>query len=249
MAHRAILVDVTRCVGCGSCVQACQETNGQTAHEARGLDEQTYTYLMDRGHDVYVRRLCMHCETPACASVCPVGALAKTAAGPVTYDADKCMGCRYCMMACPFGVPTYEWHSATPRVRKCEMCAKRGDKGPACAAACPAEATVTGDRDALVVEARKRIAEDPKTYDATIFGLEEAGGTCVLYIGPKPPTELGLPRVASKRPMPELTWQALKHVPDVVMFGGVFLGGLYWLTKRKEEVARAESGQREIHHD
>ena len=105
MAHRAILVDVTKCIGCGACIEACQKSNEQPPHEARGFDEQTFTYLMDRGNDVYVRRLCMHCEQPSCASVCPVSALHKTAEGPVVYDASKCMGCRYCMLACPFGVP------------------------------------------------------------------------------------------------------------------------------------------------
>jgi len=248
MAHRAILVDVTKCIGCGSCVEACQKSHGQPAHEARGLDEQTYTFLMDRGNDVYVRRLCMHCENPSCASVCPVGALRKTAAGPVTYDADKCMGCRYCMMACPFGVPTYEWHSASPRIRKCQMCAERGAAGPACAAACPTGATTTGDRDELIAEARKRLAGDPKTYYQRIYGLSEAGGTDVFFIGPKDSTALGLPKVESTIALPELTWQALKHVPDVVLFGGVFLGGMFWLTKRKDEVARAERNEKGEHH-
>ncbi|HUK13931.1 MAG TPA: 4Fe-4S dicluster domain-containing protein [Thermoanaerobaculaceae bacterium] len=248
MAHRAILVDVTKCIGCGSCVEACQKANEQPAHEARGFDDQTYTFLMDRGNDTYVRRLCMHCENPSCASVCPVGALKKTAEGPVTYDADKCMGCRYCMMACPFGVPTYEWHSSTPRVRKCQMCAHRGAAGPACAAACPTGATSTGDRDALIAEAKKRVAGDPKTYHQRIYGLAEAGGTDVIFIGPKDSEALGLPRVKSETPLPELTWQALKHIPDVVLFGGVFLGGMFWLTKRKEEVARAErEGKGESH--
>lgn len=246
MAHRAILVDVTRCVGCGACSEGCQQSNGHPAHEARGFDEQTFTYVMDRGNDVYVRRLCMHCEQPACASVCPVKALEKTPEGPVVYHAEKCMGCRYCMMACPFGVPMYEWRSAAPRIRKCQMCSHRGEGGPMCAEVCPAEATITGDRDALIAEARKRIEADPGTYYPGIYGLTEAGGTCTLYIGPKAPADLGLPRVQTDGPLPELTWRALKHVPDVVMFGGVFLGGLYWLTKRKDEVARVE-GKREEH--
>jgi formate dehydrogenase iron-sulfur subunit len=240
MAHRAILVDVTRCVGCGSCVEACQASNEQEPHEAKRFDERTFTYLMDRGNDVYVRRLCMHCEQPTCVSVCPVAALRKTSEGPVRYDPDRCMGCRYCMVACPFGVPTYEWHSATPRVRKCEMCPGRGDAGPACAAACPTEATITGDRDAIIAEARARIAADPKAYHPDIHGLEEAGGTCVLFIGAMSPTELGLPEPPTEAPLPDLTWRVLKHVPDVGVFGGILLGGFWWLTRRKEEVAARE---------
>lgn len=249
MARRAILVDVTRCVGCGACSEGCQRSNGLPAHEARGFDEQTFTYVMDRGNDVYVRRLCMHCEEPACASVCPVKALEKTAAGPVTYDAEKCMGCRYCMMACPFGVPTYEWRTAAPRVRKCQMCVHRGEEGPMCAEVCPAEATIAGARDVLVAEAWARIAAAPDTYYPRIYGLAEAGGTCTLYIGPRAPAELGLPVVGTDRPLPELTWRALRHVPDVVIFGGVFLGGLYWLTRRKDDVARVEGEAKECGHE
>jgi formate dehydrogenase iron-sulfur subunit len=240
MAVRGILVDVTRCVGCGACVEACQQANEQPQHEAKRFDENTFTYLMDRGSDVYVRRLCMHCEEPTCVSVCPVVALQKTAAGPVVYDPQRCMGCRYCMMACPFGVPTYEWYSATPRVRKCEMCARRGEAGPACAAACPAEATLTGDRDTLIAEAKKRLAEDPKTYHQAIYGINEAGGTNVLYIGPKAGSELGLPVLPTEGALPPLTWQVLQHVPDVAIFGGVLMGGFWWLTKRKEKVAESE---------
>ena len=248
MARRGILVDVTKCIGCGSCVEACQKANEQPAHEAKGFNEQTYTFLMDRGNDTYVRRLCMHCENPSCASVCPVGALRKTAAGPVTYDPDKCMGCRYCMMACPFGVPTYEWNSAAPRVRKCQMCAHRGAAGPACAEACPTGATITGERDELLAEARRRVASDPKAYFQRVYGVTEAGGTDVLFIGPREPAALGLPPVKTVGPLPDLTWNALKHIPDVVLFGGVFLGGLFWLTKRKEDVARAEHADKGEHH-
>jgi formate dehydrogenase iron-sulfur subunit len=248
MAHRAILVDVTKCIGCGSCTEACQKSNEQSPHEARGFDEQTFTFLMDRGNDVYVRRLCMHCEQPSCASACPVSALHKSPEGPVVYDASKCLGCRYCMVACPFGVPTYEWHSAMPRVRKCQMCSHRGDAGPACAEACPTGATITGERETLLAEARSRVANDPKTYFQRVYGVTEAGGTDVFFIGPKDSDALGLPNVKSQVPLPDLTWQALKHVPDVVLFGGVFLGGMFWLTKRKEEVARAEHDEKGEHH-
>lgn len=240
IARRGILVDVTKCIGCGACVDGCQTANGQKAHEALGFDERTFTFLMDRGGGTTVRRLCMHCESPSCASACPVAALKKTPQGPVTYDADRCMGCRYCLMACPFGVPTYEWRSANPRVRKCEMCARRAG-GPACAEACPTGATITGERDALIADAKQRVASDPKTYHATIYGLTEAGGTDVLYVGPRDPAALGLPAIGRHEPLPNLTWEALRHVPDVGLFGGVVLGGLFWLTKRKEEVAAAET--------
>ncbi len=248
MSHRAILIDVTMCIGCGSCTEACQKSNEQGPHEARGLDERTYTFLMERGDDVYVRRLCMHCEDPSCASACPVGALRKSAEGPVVYDPDKCMGCRYCMVACPFGVPTFEWSSPKPRIRKCQMCVHRGDKGPACAEACPTGATTTGEREALLAEARARIAASPDVYYPYVYGATEAGGTDVLIIGPKDPVALGLPGVQGEVPLPQLTWQALRHVPDVLLLGGVLLGGLWWFTKRKEEVARAEGSGKEERH-
>ena len=92
MAHRGILVDVTKCIGCGSCVKGCQSSNENPAHEAVRLDEQTFTFLTDRGNDVYVRRLCMHCEQPSCASACPVAALHKTKEGPVVYEPSKRRG-------------------------------------------------------------------------------------------------------------------------------------------------------------
>jgi formate dehydrogenase iron-sulfur subunit len=239
--RRGILVDITKCIGCGACYEACQESNKQPKHEPKHFDENSFTYLMDRGNDVYVRRLCMHCREPTCVSVCPVTALEKTKEGPVTYNPDKCMGCRYCMIACPFSVPAYEWHSVTPRVRKCEMCAHRQNGiGPACAEACPTGATITGELENLIADAKQRVTSDPKTYYQYVYGLQEVGGTSVLYIGPKRPAELGLPHVPMDQPMPLYTWNALKHVPDVLVFGGVLLGGLWWLTKRKEEVAAAE---------
>ena len=238
MDRRAILLDVTKCIGCDRCVKACQLENQQPAHKAERFDEQSFTFVSTPVEFTFARRMCMHCADPTCVSVCPVGALRKTKEGPVTYDADRCMGCRYCVAACPFGVPAYEWHSATPRMRKCQMCAGRTG-GPACAEACMQEATMTGPREAMIGLARKRLAEDPESYFPHIYGLTEAGGTDVLYIGPISPTELGLPALG-EHPLPALTWSALKHVPDVAVFGSVLLGGLHWFTKRKEQVALNE---------
>lgn len=241
MSRRAILVDVVRCGGCGACVEACQEANGQPAHEAKRFDAQTFTFLSEPQEGLYVRRLCMHCATPTCVSVCPVGALRKRSDGPVIYDAARCMGCRYCLIACPFGVPTYEWHAVSPRVRKCQMCASRRGKGPACAEACPEEATVTGRRDALVRQARERLRAEPKRYHPQIYGLTEAGGTDVLVIGPKRPAALGLPAGIPSRPLSDLTWRALRCVPHVAVAGALVLGGVYWITRRREAVQRAEN--------
>lgn len=246
-ADRSILVDVTRCIGCQACAEACQEANALPEHAAKRLDARTFTYLSTcrvRGKEHHVRRLCMHCLDPACVSVCPVGALARTPGG-VSYDPARCMGCRYCLMACPFDVPTYEWRSRKPRVRKCEMCRHRPD-GPACTEVCPEEATVSGTRAAMLAEARRRLRKEPNKYHRHIYGLAEVGGTSVLTIGPAPPAAMGLHRVMN-RAMSSLTWDALHHVPDIVLFGALALGGLYWLTNRREQVRRDEqAGQRRV---
>jgi formate dehydrogenase iron-sulfur subunit len=175
-------------------------------------------------------------------SVCPVGALQKTALGPVIYDENKCMGCRYCMTACPFQVPVYEWSKRLPRVRKCDMCYDRqvAGKPTACSEVCPVSATITGDRDALVVEAKKRLAEKPDAYYPYIYGLKEAGGTSVLFLAAVDFHQLGLRTDLPDEELPVLTWRALSHVPDVVTVGAVLLGGVYWITHRREAVAKAE---------
>jgi len=184
----------------------------------------------------------MHCAEPACVSVCPVGALQKTAMGPVVYDASRCMGCRYCMTACPFQVPAYEWESRLPKVRKCDMCFEKQRSGQPteCARACPAGATICGERDALVAEARRRIAEKPGQYYPRIYGLKEAGGTSVLFLSAVPFEQLGLKTNLPGEPIPALTWRVLEHVPDVVSAGSVLLGGIWWITSRRDEVRAAE---------
>jgi formate dehydrogenase iron-sulfur subunit len=242
----ALLYDATLCIGCKQCEQACAEYNHlgydeKTAAEATQSDHK-YTVVLTKS-DKFMRRLCMNCEDPSCASVCPVGALKKTSAGPVIYEADRCMGCRYCMMACPFNVPKYEWGKVLPKVRKCTMCSDRVQAGhpTACAEVCPTGATLFGDRDQLIAEAQKRLRDNPQNYINRIYGLNEVGGTSVLLLSSVPFEEFGYPALATE-PMPMLTYRALSHIPDLVTLGTVLLGGIWWITNRRVEVAAAEHG-------
>jgi formate dehydrogenase iron-sulfur subunit len=184
----------------------------------------------------------MHCAEPTCVSVCLVGAFQKTALGPVVYDENKCIGCRYCMLACPFQVLVYEWSSRQPRVRKCDMCYDRlkAGKATACADACPSGATISGDRDQLIGEARRRIAEKPDQYYGRIYGIQEAGGTSTLFLSAVPFEKLGLRTNLPTTPLPNLTWSVLSRTPDIGSMATVVLGGIYWITHRREEVAAAE---------
>lgn len=259
---KAILVDTTACVGCRRCVVACKLVNGlldsRPADPLRTigpdtelpaeetLDEElsagALNVVQTRG-SVYVRRFCMHCQDPTCVSVCPVGALRKTAAGPVVYAEERCIGCRYCMMACPFGIPRYEWDKVwAPKVKKCHMCAPRQAAGlkPACTEVCPVQAAIFGEREELLREAEKRIKQEPGKYVQHIYGKEEVGGTSVLYLSAVPFETLGLPANVPNDPLPNYTDRVISKLPGVTSVGAVLLGGIYWLTSRREEVARAE---------
>lgn len=237
----AILTDLTKCVGCGACVLACQQINGLPADEhPPKLSDVAWTALR-KSRGVNIRQQCMHCLDPTCVSACPVGALQKTAEGPVIYEESRCIGCRYCMLACPFGVPKYEWGSAHPKVRKCIMCfEKRVREGgqPACTSVCPTRATVFGDRDALIAEARHRIERAPDRYVDHVYGLEEVGGTSVLYLSGVPFADLGFPTNLETEPYPELTWDILSKIPNVIGVGGVALAGIYWVINRRMMMER-----------
>jgi len=246
---KALLIDITRCIGCKACVGACMEAHGLTGDPDKvvGLSARSLTAVTKHG-DLNVRELCRHCLTPSCASVCPVKAFTKTAAGPVVYDASRCLGCRYCMQACPFNVPKYTWDRHVPSVVKCNFCAARQAKGlpTACAEVCPAEATVFGNRDEMIAEAHRRIAEKPGTYYDHVYGEHEAGGTSMLFLSPVPFEELGF-RVDLQQqgPLPELTQAALGKIPGIASVGGSLLFGIWWITNRREEVARAEAAERQ----
>jgi formate dehydrogenase iron-sulfur subunit len=237
---KAILIDITKCIGCLSCETACKELHGFPQDPEPKLSPIAFTIVEERG-DRYVRRMCMNCQDPACASACLVGALKKSDLGPVTYDSSKCIGCRYCLVACPFNVPRYQWAKLAPYVTKCDMCYARQAKGqpPACVEACPVQASIVGWRDELLEEAQRRILSDSK-YVKHIYGSDEVGGTSVFYISDIPFETLGFASVQSQ-PMPLLTANALGDIPTVVMVGGGLLAGLYWITNRRKLVALAEA--------
>ncbi len=250
---RALLIDITKCIGCGACVQACREQNHLPA-PADGSwpaepDAQNFTVVKKaawKSEEYNYRRICMHCITPTCESVCPVGALRKTALGPVVYDESRCIGCRYCIQACPFNVPRYEWTSLEPRVRKCNFCSERLARGQvnACAEACPTGATMAGEREDLLQEARRRIAAEPGKYVPHIYGEHEAGGTSVLVLSPIPFEKLELPAGLMSEPLPLLTFRVLSKIPPFVATGGALLAGVWWITNRRGEVAAAERGEK-----
>ncbi len=253
MNHWGILTDVTKCIGCEACVRACKELNGTGEDRPwpwqdriDDLSATRWTTVDRLSRDRYVRRQCRHCLDPACASACPVGALTKSPEGAVVYDPSICMGCRYCMMACPFRIPRYSWDSAAPEVRKCILCHDRVQSGeieePGCTAACPTGATVFGrDRDALLAMAHQRIRAAPGRYLPHVYGETEAGGTGVLTISD---VDIRLPPTVPEEPLPERTAGAMHAVPFAFVGMGAAMIGFRWFLGRRdrlrEERAAAE---------
>ncbi len=242
-----ILTDVTLCIGCEECVAACKKINQLPAEDppprvgrsADGLSATRWTSIVRREGGVSVRKQCRHCLEPACVSVCPVGALQKTPEGPVIYDKSICMGCRYCMMGCPYGIPHYEWTSVNPSVRKCILCYEAMRSGkidkPACVTACPKEATIFGSRDEMLAEARRRLEAEPERYIQHIWGEHEVGGTSVLYISN---VDLGFlawqdPKFLGTTPLPERTWSALRKVPFEFVGMATFMTATAWIIDRR----------------
>ena len=243
----AILTDVTKCIGCESCVAACKETNQTGKDEPwrwqKQIDDLSatrWTTILRKPGQRFVRQQCRHCLEPACVSVCPVGALTKTPEGPVIYNSDICMGCRYCMMSCPFGIPRYLWSQPVPYVRKCIMCYQKIQSGelkePACTKACPTQATIFGERDDLIAEARKRIANAPGKYINRIWGETEVGGTGVLYLSDISLDFLAWGKDLPPDPLPERVYDVLKEVPGIFVGVGVGMYGLYWIIKRRQRL-------------
>jgi formate dehydrogenase iron-sulfur subunit len=257
-----ILTDVTKCIGCCQCVAACAQVNGlgldipapQDAPD--GLSARRFTTILEQPAGHYVRKHCRHCLDPACVSACPVGAMQKTKKGPVIYDSSKCMGCRYCMMACPFGIPRYQWEALAPLVRKCTLCYDRIKAGgsPACVEACPQQATIFGERDELLAEAHRRLEAEPHKYIQAVYGERDVGGTSVLYISDVPLDCLWYHEDPGQEPLPDLTWAALSKVPPIALGVMALMAGTYWIIERRMKMMGAkatppETGEQEHGND
>ncbi|MFH1075324.1 MAG: 4Fe-4S dicluster domain-containing protein [Pseudomonadota bacterium] len=258
-----LLFDVSRCIGCRQCEAACNKVNElpqpeqkfddlTVLNKKRRTDSNAFTVVnkyinVSASSGTVFRKIqCNHCLEPACASACFVRAFKKTKEGAVTYDASVCVGCRYCMIACPFDIPAYEYDEPlTPRVRKCTMCYPRIKEGklPGCVEACPKEAITFGKRDDLIKIARERISAHPDRYIDHIYGEHEMGGTSWLYISSVPFKEIGMREDLGVTPPPELTAGALGAVPIVVGLWPVFMLGINAISKRKDAIAKEEKEQ------
>jgi len=245
-----VLYDSTRCAGCQECERSCAVAHElpeptetvETGKVRKTSDTQRSvinSYKTSKG-DFYIKNQCMHCNEPACAAACLTEGMCKTKEGPVIWRGEKCMGCRYCMVSCPFDVPKFEYLSTNPKIVKCDMCYDRISKGqlPACVEGCPADALKFGTRRELIAEARKRIAESPDVYEPEIFGEHVAGGTGFLYLTGAPFKEMGLNTDLQNSSYPELTKGFLYSVPTVDVLLPPLLLGIYAATKNnhiKEE--------------
>ncbi len=253
-----LLHDTTLCVGCRSCEEACKDVNELPEPELpfddksvfkkyRGVSDTAFT-VVNRYKEatpdspaVYRKHQCMHCNEPSCAAVCFVKAFTKTPEGPVLYDPDVCVGCRYCMMACPYYATGYEYTDPlTPRVRRCTMCYPRIKEGknPGCADGCPTGAITFGKREDLIQVARERINKYPDRYIDHLFGEHEFGGTSWMVLAGIPIGELGLYENASPSPLPELSSSFLSVVPLIVALYPGLLMGFYAFTKRKNKLSK-----------
>ena len=251
-----VLVDTTVCIGCRNCEWACKNAHRMVTDSVDSYEDQSVFKIKRRPDEtsltvvnqysipsktkpVYVKVQCMHCDHPACVSACIVGAFSKEETGAVVWDTDKCIGCRYCMVACPFQVPAFEYFEALrPNILKCDFCKTRTTEGlrPACVDICPVEAMTYGPRAELIRVARERIKKNPDRYINHIYGETEVGGTSWMYLAGEEFTNLDFPQLG-KNLAPGVS-ESIQHgifayfVPPVSLYA--LLGGLMWIFKNRK---------------
>ena len=250
-----MLIDTTKCIGCRACEEACNEANHlpkpkvsfsteSVFEETRDTSTGAYTVVnrfpneKDPDNPIFVRKQCMHCNQPACASACLTRAMEKTKEAAVIYNKDRCMGCRYCMVACPFDIPKFEYNSPTPYVWKCIFCNERQKRGeqPACPEVCPTGATLFGKKRDLLEIAKTRIYNEPDKYVHKIYGEHEVGGTGMLYLSAVPFEKIGFRTDLGSTPYPEHTSGFLYGVPLVfVLWPSLLIGLNYIMDGRNED--------------
>ncbi|MCP4704254.1 MAG: 4Fe-4S dicluster domain-containing protein [candidate division Zixibacteria bacterium] len=248
-----ILVDTTKCTSCENCVMACAEEHNIDPQKAikekvinkDGLSAYRLSDITTISEGHFARKSCMHCLEPSCVSACLVGGLTKTPEGPVIYDPDKCIGCRYCMIACPFHIPRYEWDKTSPLMIKCDMCFERINQGeiPACVNACPNGALKFGERKELLREAHALIEKQPDLYLNHIWGEDEFGGTSVIYVSDVELSKLGWPEVTPQS-IPSLTEPLVHATPFIGLTVAAGLLGINWTIKRRMKLAAENSPEK-----
>jgi len=254
-----VLVDSTACIGCRNCEWACKEAHNLPAGDINSYEDKSVFKQMRRpgssaltvinqyendkqiNNPINVKVQCMHCDHPACVSACIVGAFTKKENGSVVWDTDKCIGCRYCMVACPFQIPSFDYVKALdPEIRKCDFCIERTKEGnlPACVNICPVEAMTYGPRSELIKIAREKIKKYPDRYIDYIYGENEVGGTSWLYLSGQD--------LAKTKALPSLTTKTAPGVSESIQHGifayfvppaslYALLAGIMWLNKKKKE--------------
>ena len=255
---KGVLVDLTRCIGCRSCEAACNHEhdlpdpglpfNDMSIYDLRDHgqkrrpDEKSFTVVNryqagSSTHPLYRKVQCNHCQEPACLTSCFVNAYSKTAEGAVVYNPNVCVGCRTCMIACPFSIPAFLYSSAfKPQIMKCNFCYDtrlQQGKVPACVEACPSDALTFGERDTLIKVARQRFKQKKGRYTNYIYGEHEAGGTSWLYISGTPFAAAGFDEDIPKQPIINYVKDFLAVVPMVLTIWPGLFAGIHLLVKRR----------------
>lgn len=256
--NQGVLVDLSRCIGCRSCERACSlehnlpspPTNntfdileGYPDTAPRRPDHRAFT-VVNRydpelsDHPLFRKIQCNHCLEPACLTACFVNAYTKTPEGAVIYNEEVCVGCRTCMIACPFSVPAFKYDSAfEARIMKCNFCFDTRlskNRLPACVEACPMEALTFGRRSDLLRIAKKRIRENPGRYQDYIYGENEAGGTSWLYLSPVPFEQAGFDMDVPNQPILQYVKDFLAVVPMVLTIWPGLFAGIYLLNRQNK---------------